>query len=450
MEKQKPESSNDSFAFLDRFFELSARGTTVKKEMLAGLTTFMTVSYVIVVIPLILSETGMPKEAALAATIFAIAFSTLLMALWANFPVVTGPGMGLSAFFTYSVVIGEGLSWETALGAVFISGVIFFILTATGIRGKIIDAIPSVLKSSITVGIGLFVAFIGLKNAGIIVGDDSNFVGLGKLASPGPIVALIGVLLSAVFMACKMKGAIILGIILTTLLAMITGVQSLPTHVSDVFTLHLPSVAPTFMKLDIGAAFAYGIFSIVFSFTIVELFDTLATLIGLSRKAGLEDENGKIPNLNRALTADSIGTMASALFGSTALNTYIENATGITEGGRTGLKSLTVAVLFLLTLFLAPLIQFIPTVATAPPLIIIGALMLSDIKNINMEDFTELIPAFLTIVMMPLTFSIADGLAFGFLSYTFLKLLTGRYREIHPFLYIICIAFIINFYMIGH
>lgn len=435
---------------LERLFKLSERDTTAKREVLAGLTTFMTISYIIIVNPLILSDAGIPRDAALAATIYAIVFSTLIMALWANFPIVTGPGMGLNAFFAYSVVLGQGLSWQTALGAVFISGILFFLLTVTGIREKIVDAIPNVLKASIAVGIGLFVAFIGLKNAELVVLNESTYVGLGDVTAKGPLLALFGLLLAAVLMAKRVKGALIVSILVTTAAAMVVGFQATPTGISDVFSLKPPSIADTFMQMDLKGAIAYGVFSVVFSFTIVELFDTLATLIGLSKKANLTDENGKIPNINRALTADSVGTMASAMFGSTALNTYIENATGIAEGGRTGLKAFTVAMLFVLTLFFAPLIQFIPSVATAPALIIIGSLMLSDIKNVNFDDFTEFVPAFLTILMMPLTFSIAEGLAFGFISYTLLKVLTGRKKEVHWMMYFITAAFIINFIMMSH
>jgi AGZA family xanthine/uracil permease-like MFS transporter len=436
--------------WLEKLFKLSERQTNVKTEVLAGLTTFMTVSYIIIVNPLILSDAGIPKEAALAATIYAIVFSSLLMGLWANFPVVTGPGMGLNAFFTYSVVLGQGLSWQTALGAVFISGIVFFLLTVTGIREKIVEAIPSGLKASIAVGIGLFVAFIGLKNAGIVVANESTYVGLGNVVSKGPLLALFGLVLAAVLMAKRMRGALIVSILVTTALAMITGFQAVPTKMADIFSLTPPSISETFMQMDLKGAFAYGIFSVVFSFTIVELFDTLATLIGLTKKAKLTDENGKVPHLNRALAADSVGTMASAVFGSTALNTYIENATGIAEGGRTGLKAVTVALLFVGTLFLAPLIQFIPSVATAPALILIGSLMLSDIKHVNFDDFTEFVPAFLTIIMMPLTFSIAEGLAFGFVSYVLLKGLTGRHKEVHWMMYIIALAFMVNFYMMSH
>ncbi|MCM3410293.1 NCS2 family permease [Metabacillus litoralis] len=436
--------------FLEKVFKLSERGTNTKTEILAGLTTFMTVSYIIFVNPLILSEAGIPKEAALAATIFSTVFCTLLMALWANFPVVVGPGMGLNAFFTYTVVIGQGLSWQTGLGAVFISGVCFFILSVTGVREKLVDGVPKTLKSAIGVGIGLFVAFIGLKNAGIIVANEANYVGLGSITSTGPLLAIIGLVISAILMALRVKGALIISIIITAIISMIMGFSPIPHSMTEVASLSIPTISETFMQMDIKGAIAYGIISVIFSFTIVELFDSLATLISLSKKANLVDANGKIPNLNRALTADAIGTMVSAMFGSTALNTYVENATGIAEGGRTGLKAFVVAILFLLGLLFAPLINIIPSVATAPTLIIIGALMLSEIKNIDFEDFTNVVPAFLTIIMMPLTYSIAEGLAFGFISYTLLKLVTGKRKELHWIMYFVSIAFIINFIMLSH
>ncbi|MEM1505276.1 NCS2 family permease [Domibacillus sp. 8LH] len=448
--KQEKPPARSLYLFLDRFFKLSERNTSVKTEMLAGLTTFMTVSYIILINPIILGDAGMPVEAALGATIYAVMFATLLMGLWANFPIVLGPGMGLNAFFTYSVVLGQGLSWQTALGAVFISGIVFFLLTVTGIREKIIIAIPEGLKAAITAGIGLFIAFVGFKNAGLVVANESTFVSLGDLSQPGPLLALFGLVLCAVLMAKRIKGALIISIFATTVLAMLVGAQEIPHKWSDVFSLTPPSISDTFLQLDLKGAIAYGLFSVVFSFTIVELFDTLATLIGLTKKAGLADENGKVPGLNRALTADSIGTMASAVFGSTALNTYVENATGIVEGGKTGLKAVTAAVLFGFTLFLAPLIHFIPNAATAAVLIIIGSMMLSEIKKINFDDFTESVPAFLTLILMPLTYSIAEGLAFGFVSYAVLKLVTGRTKEVHWMMYVVSTAFIINFVLIGH
>ncbi|MCD7033517.1 NCS2 family permease [Metabacillus sp. GX 13764] len=434
---------------IDGYFHLTERSTTVKREFLAALTTFMTVSYIILVNPVILSEAGLPKEAALAATIYAIVITTMIMGLWANLPIVIGPGMGLNAFFTYTVVLKQGLSWETALGAVFISGLVFFILSILGISSKVVQAIPKTLKSSITAGIGLFVAFIGLKNSGIIVSDKSTFVALGHITNTGTMLAIIGLILAAVLVALNIRGALIISIIVISIASMAAGNSPFPKSLSDVVSFQIPSIAPTFMAMDIKAAIAYGIFSVIFSFTIVELFDTLATLIGLTKKANLSAPDGSVPHIKRALTTGALGTMISALFGSTAMNTYIENATGIAEGGRTGLKAVFAACLFILTLLFAPFIQFIPDTATAPVLIIIGAMMLSELKEVNFDDFTELVPAFLTIIMMPLTFSIAEGVAFGFLSYTLIKLFTGRIKELHWIMFVITIAFLINFVMMG-
>ncbi|MDQ0859150.1 NCS2 family permease [Bacillus sp. V2I10] len=433
-------------SFLNSFFRLDERQTTVKTEFIAALTTFMTVSYIILVNPIILSEAGMPKEAALAGTILAIVITTLLMGLWANLPIVIGPGMGLNAFFTYTVVLGQGLSWETALGAVFISGFVFFLLSVSGVSSKVVSAIPKTLKASITAGIGLFVAFIGLKNGGIIVPDEATYVALGNIADQGTWLALSGLILAAVLVSRNIRGGLILSIFVITALSMLIGHSPVPKSAGDILSFGWPSVELTFMKLDIMAAIGYGIFSVIFSFTIVELFDTLATLIGLTKKANLNDENGETPNMKRALTTGALGTMISAVFGSTAINTYIENATGIAEGGRTGLKAVFAALLFLLTLLFTPLIQFIPNAATAPVLIIIGAFMMTELKEILFDDLTELIPAFLTLIMMPLTFSIAEGVAFGFISYTLLKVFTGRTKELHWMMYIITAAFLINFY----
>ena len=436
--------------FLNSFFELEKRQTNVKTEILAGLTTFITMSYIIIVNPQILSDAGVPKEAALAATIFASVIATLLMALWANFPVAIAPGMGLNAFFAYTVVLGQGLTWQTALGAVFISGIVFLLLTVTGVRQKIVDGVPGVLRSAIGVGIGLFIAFIGFKNAGIVISSDATFVALGDITKKGPLLALFGLIVAAILMAKKVKGSMLISVLITTVAAMIVGFISFPTSVSDIFSLQLPSISDTLFAMDLKGAIEYGVFSVIFSFTIVELFDNLATLIGLSKKAGLMDENGKIENLDRALQADAVATMCSAALGSTAMNAYVENATGISEGGRTGLSALTVAFLFILSLLFAPLIFLVPSVATAPILILVGALMLTEIKHISFDDYTDVIPVFLTIILMPLTYSIAQGLAFGFLSYTILKLATGKHKQVHWIMYFISIAFIIHFIISGH
>ncbi|HEY9857159.1 MAG TPA: NCS2 family permease [Stenomitos sp.] len=431
--------------WLDRWFRLSERGTTVRTELLAGLTTFLTMSYIIFVNPAILADAGIPKGAAVMATVLASVFCTTLFALWANLPIAVAPGMGLNAFFTYTVVLGQGLSWQTALGAVFISGSVFLILSLTGVRARMLEAVPEVLRTAIVVGIGCFIAFIGLKNAGIVTKSEATIVTLGHLTAPGPMLALGGLILATALMAWRVRGALVLSILAVTVGAMATGLSPVPHGLADVVSLKLPSLSETLFKLDIPAALRYGIVSIIFSFTIVELFDNLATLIGLSRKAGLMDAEGRIPNLNRALVADAVGTMASAAMGSTALNAYIENATGIAEGGRTGLKALVVAGLFLVSLLFIPLLTVIPTVATAPVLVLVGAHMLAEVRHLSVDDFTDLVPAFLTIVMMPLSFSIADGLAFGFVSYAALKLVTGRWREAPWMTYAIAVAFLVNF-----
>jgi adenine/guanine/hypoxanthine permease len=436
--------------FLNSYFKLDQRQTNIRTEILAGVTSFVTMSYIILVNPQILADAGIPKEAALAATVFASVIATVIMALWANFPIAVAPGMGLNAFFAYTVVLGQGLSWQTALGAVFISGIVFLILTVTGVRKKIVDGVPNVLKSAIGVGIGLFIAFIGFKNAGLVVDSDATTVALGDLTQIGPLLALFGLLVASVLMAKKVKGSLLISVLITTIAAMVVGFIKFPTSVSDIVSLQLPSVSETLFAMDIKGAIAYGVLSVIFSFTIVELFDNLATLIGLTRKAGLMDKDGNIENLDRALQADAVATMASASLGSTAMNAYIENATGISEGGRTGLSALTVAAFFLLSLLFAPLIFLLPSVATAPILIIVGALMLSEIKHISFDDYTDVIPVFLTIILMPLTYSIAQGLAFGFISYTVLKLITGKRDQVHWIMYLITIAFIIHFIIGGH
>ncbi|WP_161515518.1 NCS2 family permease [Priestia megaterium] len=443
MELIKKSAPNPSW--LDKLFHLTERKTDVKTEILAGITTFVTMSYIIFVNPTILADAGIPKEAAIAATIFATVFATLLFALWANMPIAVAPGMGLNAFFTYTVVLGEGLTWQTGLGAVFISGVVFFILTITGLRKKIIEGIPAILKSAISVGIGLFIAFIGFKQAGIIVSNKENLVALGQLTKPGPLLALLGFIAVTVLTARKIKGAALISILLVSIAGMVLGIVEAPKSNSSVVSFSMPSISETFLQMDIKSALHYGLFSIIFSFTLVELFDNLGSMIGLSKKAGLMDEKGKIKGLDKALMADSLATVASAAMGSTAMNAYVENAAGIAEGGKTGLKALVVAMLFLVSILFTPLISIIPAFATAPILIMVGALMLTEIKNIPLDEITDAVPAFCTIILMPLTFSIGEGLALGFLSYTFVKLLAGRAKEIHWIMYIISAAFIINF-----
>jgi AGZA family xanthine/uracil permease-like MFS transporter len=431
--------------FFQKFFELEKRGTNVRTEILAGTTTFITLAYIIFVNPQILSEAGIPKEAAIAATIWSSVIATILMAFLANYPIAVAPGMGLNAFFTYTVVMQFGLHWTVALGAVFFSGVVFLILTVTKIRSWIIDAVPPSLRSAIPVGIGLFIAFIGLRNAGIVVKSDATLVAFGHLLAPETLLAVFGLILAAVLISRNVKGALIISILTTTVVAMIFGVAQPPKGISDIISFHIPSLAPTFGKLDIVGAFHYGLLNIIFTFTVVELFDNMGTLMGLLKKAGLMGETGQPPALGRAFISDSIGTMISPVLGTCTVTSYIESAAGIAEGGRTGLTALTTAGWFLLALFIAPLVGLVPAFATAPALIIVGALMLAEIVHIKFDDFTEAFPAFITIVGMPLTYSIATGLGLGFISYTLVKLFAGRYKEIHWMMYIIAIAFAINF-----
>lgn len=430
---------------MDALFKLSERDTSVKTEILAGFTTFITLSYIIFVNPSILADAGIPKEAAIAATILASAFASLLMGFFANYPIVVAPGMGLNAFFTYTVVLSFGLHWTTALGAVFISGIFFFILTVTKIRSYIIDAVPPSLRASIPVGIGLFIAFIGLQNAGIVVANESTMVALGDLSQAGPLLAIFGLMLAAVLMSRAVKGALIISILATTLAGMVTGAIPFPRELGDLVSLDLPNIAPTFGKLDLKGALAFGVFNIIFTFTMVELFDNMGTLLGLLKKADLMEEEGHPPELGRAFLSDSFGTMASAVLGTSTVTSYIESAAGVAEGGRTGLVAVTAALLFLAALVFAPLVGLVPGFATAPALIIVGALMLSEIVRVDFRDFTEAFPAFLTIIGMPLTFSIATGLGLGFIGYTTVKVLTGRWKDIHWMMYIIAALFVLNF-----
>lgn len=442
---------------LERIFKLRQKGTTVKTELLAGLTTFMAVSYIMFVNPNILADAGIPKEAAIAATIWSTIAVSTLMGLWANFPIAVAPGMGLNAFFTYTVVLGMGLSWQTALGAVFISGVVFLLLTLGGIRQAIIAAVPMNMKYAIVVGIGTFIAFIGLQGAGIIVDNPATLVMAGhvgsinfELGKPAPLLALAGLIFTAALMARQVKGALLFGILATTILGMICGASPYPKDLSEVMSMQLPSLSETFLAMDIMGALQYGIISIIFTFTVVELFDNMGTLIGLTRKAGLMRDDGHIENLDRALTSDAIGTMASAALGTSTVTSYVESAAGIAVGGRTGLTALTVAALFAISLFFAPLVGLVPAFATAPALIIVGALMMMEVVRISFDDITDCLPAFLTIIMMPLTYSIANGFAFGFVSYVLLKLLTGKFKEVNWVMALIGLIFMINMVMRFH
>ena len=433
--------------FLDRFFKLREKNTTVKTEVLAGLTTFIALAYIIFVNPNILSEAGIPKEAAIASTIWIAALSTMVMGVFANYPVALAPGMGLNAFFAYYVCGTLGLHWTVALGAVFFSGVLFLILTISHIRQAIINAVPQNLRVAIGVGIGLFIAFIGLKGTGLIIPDKATFIGLGHVTNPTTLLSLFGLVLTGALMARNIQGSILIGIVATTVLSMVLGYSPVPHTIGDVISTSLPHMGETFGQLDIAGAWNYGIVSIIFTFTVVELFDNMGTLIGLTSKAKLIKPNGEIENLDRALTTDAVGTICSSIFGTSTVTSYIESAAGIAAGGKTGLTAVTVSICFLIALLFAPLVGLVPGFATAPPLILVGALMMSEVGKINFVDFSDGLPAFLTIIMMPLTGSIANGFAFGFVSYVFMKTAVGKYKEISWIMWLVSIAFVINLVM---
>lgn len=429
---------------LNQFFKLKENQTTVKTEILAGITTFMTMAYILAVNPDILSATGMDKNALFTATALSALIATLVMALVARLPFALAPGMGLNAFFAFTVVLGMGYSWQFALTAVFLEGIIFLILTAFNIRELIVNAIPLSLKHAVSAGIGLFIAFIGLQNAGLIVNNDAVLVGLGDMGSPAVLIALGGIVLTAVLLALKVKGALLIGIFVATIAGIPVGVTHLPEG-------HLvgapPSVAPIFWKFDFSQVFSFDMLIVLFTFLFVDMFDTVGTLVGVSSKAGMLDKDGKVPRVKQALFADAIGTTAGAILGTSTVTTYVESASGVAEGGRTGLTSLTTAALFLIALFFAPLFTMVPGAATAPALVLVGFFMMSPILNINFDDYSESIPAFITIIMMPLAYSIAEGIVFGMLSYVLLKLFTGKYKDISPVMIVLAVLFVLKFFI---
>lgn len=433
--------------FLDKFFKVSEKGSSIRTEFIAGITTFVAVSYIIFVNPNILADAGIPKEAAVASTIWIAALASMVMGVFANYPVALAPGMGLNAFFAYYVCGILGLHWTIALGAVFFSGVLFLILTLGGIRQAIINCVPRNLKFAIGVGIGLFIAFIGLKGTGIIISDPATFITLGHVTEPTTLLALFGLLFTGGLMALNIQGALLIGILVTTVLSMLLGLSPTPTGFGDVISTSLPSLDATFAELDIIGAWNFGIVSIIFTFTVVELFDNMGTLIGLTQKANLVDKDGHIENLDKALTTDAVGTIASSIFGTSTVTSYIESAAGIAAGGKTGLTAVTVSILFVISLLFAPLIGLVPAFATSPSLILVGAIMMNGIKEVEFADFTDGFPAFLTIIMMPMTSSIANGFAFGFVSYVVMKTIGHKTKEIHPVMWLVSIAFMINLVM---
>lgn len=434
------------------FFRLHANGTTVKRELLAGLTTFSTMAYILAVNPMILSKTGMDFNALITATALSAAIGTLVMGLYARLPIGLAPGMGLNAFFAYTIVLGMGYSWQFALTAVFLEGIIFIFLSLFHIREAIINSIPENLKHAISVGIGLLIALIGMANAGIIetgmrhVGEgrlDGVILKIGNITGAGPLIALIGLIVSAVLMYRRVNAALLLGILIATVAGIPLGITHWPAGGSPVSLP--PDISPIAFQLEFDKVFSLDMVVILFTLLMVNLFDTVGTLIGLCNKAGLLDAQGRIPRAKQALFADAVGTTAGALLGTSVVTAYVESASGIASGGRTGLTAVTVAGMFLLSLFFAPLFAMIPAAATAPALIIVGMLMMGAVVKINFEDVTEAIPAFLAIVMMPYTYSIAEGIVFGMLSYVLLKVFTGRHKEISPVMYVLAVLFVMSF-----
>ncbi len=424
---------------LENMFKLSEHGTTVRTEVMAGLTTFLTMAYIIVVNPDILSAAGMDKGALFVATCVAAAIGCLIMGLYANYPIALAPGLGLNAFFAFGVVLGIGIPWQTALGTVFIAGVIFLILSILPVREWIINSIPRSLKMSISAGIGLFIGVIALDISGIsIQGDPAPLLTLGDVTTWPVILVAIGFFVIIALDRLAIPGAIVLGIIVTSVLAHIVGVAG-----STSMDFSIPSVAPTFMQLDIAGAFQVGLISVIIAFLFVDLFDTAGTLIGVSHRAGLLDEDGKLPRMGKALTADSVATVAGSVMGTSPVTSYIESASGVRAGGRTGLTAVTVGVLFILALLLAPIIGLVPRFATAPALLFVAVLMVRGLTEIDWDDVTEYAPAVLAAVIMPFTFSIAGGIAFGFIAYAAAKILSGRFSEASPTVYLLAVIFLV-------
>ena len=425
---------------LERYFRLSENGTTLRTELVAGLTTFLTMAYIMFVNPAILGDAGMDRGAVFVATCLGSAIGTLVMALYANYPLALAPGMGLNAYFTYGVVKGMHYSWQVALGAVFLSGLLFLILSLTRVRGWIADAIPQSQKMAISAGIGLFLGIIALKNAGIIISDPDTLVTLGNLKAPSAVLAVLGFLAMVALDARRVPGAIIIAVLATTAAGVLTGISPF----RGVLALP-PSLAPTFLRLDLAGTLQLGLVTIVFAFFFVDLFDNTGTLVGVAYRAGLIDREGRIPRLGRAFLADSIATIAGSLLGTSTVTSYIESAAGVRAGGRTGLVGLVVASLFLASLFLAPLAGTVPGYATAPALFFVACLMTRGLAEIDWEDVTEYAPAVVTAVTMPLTFSIANGIAFGFISYAAVKLLAGRPAEASPAVIVLGALFLLKF-----
>ncbi len=441
---------------MERFFKLKEHGTTVKTEIIAGLTTFFAMAYIIFVNPSYLSQAGMDYTSVLVATCVSAAIGCFLTAFLANVPFAQAPGMGLNAFFTFSVCFGMGYTWQQALTIVFISGILFLIIAVSPVRSKIISSIPAPLKAAISAGIGLFICFIGLLNADIVtlVGtvineatgavESTDFSDLGAILTSGPALALIGVLITGVLMAWKVKGAMFIGIIATTLIGIPMGL----THAPSTLTENAITLAPTLFKFDFGGLFSHGVLPVVtaiVTFAMCDCFDTVGTLIGTASNAGMLDKDGNLPHGDKALVADACATVVGACLGTSTVTTFVESSTGISEGGRTGLTSVVVGILFLLSVVFAPIAGIIPTQATAPALIIVGMLMIGNVAKIDWSDIEVALPCFLTIIMMPFAYSISDGIGFGFISYCVLKIFRGKFKEVPVLMYVLSALFILMY-----
>lgn len=451
---------------LEKLFALSERKTTVKGEIIAGLTTFITMAYILFLAPNLLSIAGMDKDAVLIATALGGGIITIAMGLIVNYPICLAPGVGLLAFYTFTVVLGMGVAWQTALGAVFISGIVFLILTLTTVRQHIVEGIPASMKIAITVGIGLFITIIGLKLSGLMAitlslspdslaqviatkghstpGSSETILTLGNLLDPQVALALFGLVFTALLMAHNVQGSFIIGAVVTSILAYATGNAQLPENFSIIAVPDFSKAA--FFQLDIGSAMSMGLVTIIFSFTFVELFDSMGTLIGTATKAGIANpKEGKFPGLGKAMTVDAVGVSFGALLGASTITAFVESAAGVGAGGRTGLTAVTCGILFLLALLFAPLITLVPNCATAPILILVGALMMEPIRDIDFSDWTEAFPAFMVIALMPFTYSIANGVSAGLIMYPLLKIVAGRTKEVHWIMYPLAIIVLIRY-----
>ena len=424
----------------EKLFAFNPKETTVRTEITAGITTFLTMAYILAVNPNILGETGMDKGALFTTTVLMSALPTIFMALYAKLPLALAPGMGLNAFFAYTVCLVMGYSWQFALTAVFLEGLVFLLLTVTNLREKIVDVIPNALKNAISAGIGLYIAFIGLQGAGIIVNNDATLVSLGNLTTGSALLGAIGIIVTSVLLVKNVKGALLWGILATTLIGIPLGV----TQINGVFSTP-PSIEPIFMQFEWSQIFTKEMVIIVFTFLFVDLFDCIGTVIGVANRAGMIKEDGKIPHLKEVFMVDSISTAAGAVMGTSTVAVYVESAAGVNEGGRSGLTAFVTGICFLLALFFAPLFLAIPAAATTPVLVLVGLMMMSSVLKINFNDYAEAIPAFICVLLMPLTYSISEGIVLGHLSYIFINLLSGNYKKMTIGMYILAAFFLIKF-----